>query len=76
MKRFMLLSANNINTEIDVMPCETLIQAQVAMKADFETVRKELGYVEEEEINETSASLYTSYNDGDLYYWQIKEVEV
>lgn len=76
MKVYVLLSANNVNMEIDVKPYPLLVNARNAMNEEWESVKKELGHVEESEIDTFSASLFTGNDDGDLYYWQIKEIEV
>lgn len=76
MKRFMLLSANNVNTEIDAEPYPSLAEAQQAMELEWEDTKQDLEDVEEAELGSDSASLFTGGDGGDLYYWQIKEIEV
>lgn len=76
MERCMLLSANNIDTEIDVEPYKSLGEAQENMLSQVENLKNSLDFVEEENISDTGASLYTGGEYGDLFYWQIKEIEV
>lgn len=76
MKRYMLLSANNIDMDIDIESYLLLEDAKQEMESQWKSCKESLGSIEEENFEDMSASLFTGGSDGDLYYWQIKEVEV
>ena len=66
-ERYVLLYANNVDTDIQVSSYANLEDARDAMQADWEAVKAD-GY-EESDCNENDASVYTGNND--LFYWNV-----
>lgn len=64
MKRYLLLAADNVGTDIGAAPFKTLEEAQEAMASELEKFRGEGGFGEIEESGEGASA----YNGENLYY--------
>ncbi len=77
MKYYIVCSADNIGYELTVSkPVTTYDEAQKIMSEEMEEV---LSNIEEEEIeskNIGSSSFHILCNNSDVFYGQIKEIEV
>lgn len=92
MKKWFVLSANNVNTDIGMEgPYSDKKDAHDAMDADYEATIAEMAncgdnesdepinpedYGIEADITEDGASVYGGYDGANLYYWNLVEKEV
>lgn len=75
MAKYLLLSADNIGTDIDVEIFNSKKEAKKAMESAFEAVKDDIGDGCETEFEKKSASVFDPITNN-MFYWNVKKIEV